>query len=125
MVVWVLRSVGKDAQVKNVDTMNFNSRLKFIAEYVESSNGLAHGARTEMNDWIAAANAARAQRNQFIHGRWASDVLRNKALNIVGLPGSDDQETIEYSLSELETYNQAIERLILTLSQMRERWRLP
>jgi hypothetical protein len=108
-----------------VDTMNFNSRLEFIARYVESSNGLAHEARTEMNDWIAAANAVRAKRNQFIHGRWGSDVLRNKALNIVGLPGSDAQETMEYSLSELEAYNQAIERLTLTLSQMRERWQLP
>lgn len=125
MVAWVMRSLGKEAQLKNVDTMSFNTRLEFIAEYIETSNGLASEARAEMSDWIAAADAARAQRNKFVHGRWGIDIHRNKALNVVGLPGSDAQRPFEYSLSELEAYNQVIRHLTSTLSQIRDRWRLP
>ena len=82
-------------------------------------------ARAEMTAWITDAHAARTQRNQFIHGRWASDVLRSKVLNIVGLPGSDAQKTVEYTLDDLDAFNHRIQALMLALTRVRERWQLP
>ena len=125
LMIGRLRSVGNEAQVKNGDTMNFNAKLEFVAKYVEDSSSLEPAARVEITEWVAAAHDARVQRNQFIHGRWASDVLRSKALNIIGLPGSDAQTTIEYTLDELDAYNHRIQELTLALSRVRERWQLP
>lgn len=125
MVSWVLWSLGKESQVKNVDTMNFNSKLEFITQYIEVSSNLPSGAREDLAQWLSDAHAAREQRNQFIHGRWASDALRGKALNIVGLPGSDAQRTFEYALGDLEAFNTSVQHLTRRLSKAREQWNLP
>jgi hypothetical protein len=124
MLSWHLWSIGKEGQVKSVENMNFNTRLELLNQCIDGSATIPDGAKVELNAWLAQAHAARAQRNELVHGRWASDPVKDKVLNIVGLPSSDAQRTIEYSIRELEDFNHQIERLTSDMSQLRERWQL-
>jgi hypothetical protein len=125
MVSSVLRWSGKESQLKGADTMNFHARLKFLENYVESRGDLVEEARSALRAWIAAADAVRVKRNDFFHGRWSVDGPTGKVRNTTGLPGSDAQESKEYTLIELDAFNSEIERLTPALSKLRARWKLP
>lgn len=125
MVASTLRHLGKDGQATKVDSLNFKTRLAFVENYVMTAPEVAPRAVPEMKAWISKAHAARLQRNQLVHGRWSADPHRQTALVIVGLPSSDVQQTIEYTIDELEGISEEFRRLNSTLSEVRSRWHLP
>lgn len=125
MVASTLRLLGKDGQATKVGSLNFKTRLEVVENYVVTTPEVAPKAILEMKAWISQAQAARLQRNQLVHGRWSADPHRRKALVVVGLPSSDMQQTIEYTIEELEAINEQFQRLNSTLSQARRRWHLP
>lgn len=125
MVASTLRHLGKDGQAMNAGSLNFKTRLEFVENYVVTTPEVAPMAILEMKTWISQAHAARLQRNQLVHGRWSVDPHKRKALLIVGLPGSDVQQTIEYTIAELEAISEEFQRLNSALSQARRRWHLP
>jgi hypothetical protein len=124
MLSWALRDTSNGSQLKNLDDVNFNSRLEFLGRHIESSTNLPIKAKAELSSWLGIAHSLRTQRNQLVHGRWGIDAVKDKVLNIVGLPSSNNQHTIEYSLAELEAHNHRIEQFTSTLSELRERWQL-
>jgi len=125
MLTWAYWITGKDNEVQCLNNMNFGARLDLLRQYIERSPALPVEARSALSVWLSAADVVRERRNQLVHGRWASDPIKEKVVNVFGLPTSDAQETIEYSLAELEAYNQEILSLTSALSQLRKRWQLP
>jgi len=125
MVASVLRYVGKEGQAARVDSLNFKARLEFVDAYIASTSEFHPTAVSEVRDWVLQAQEARQLRNQLVHGRWGVDPLTGKVHNIVGLPSSDAQQTIEYTLEELDAISQEFRRLNSALSKSRQRWGLP
>ncbi len=125
MVASTLRNTGREAQVPKADAMSFHQRLEFIESHIESDSSLPSKAKEEMKRWLADAHRARLERNQLVHGRWSTDPVRGKALNIVGLPSSDSQQVFEYTVEELRSVAQSFVELNSRLSKARMRWHLP
>lgn len=125
MVAASLRMSGKADQALKVDEMNFHKRLKFVAKYLREISELDPSASAAMTLWLKEADEVRTQRNQLVHGRWGVDPYKRKVLNIVGLPSSDTQRTIEYTLQDLEAFVQRTQDLQASLSTARRRWHLP
>ena len=125
MVASALRTTGREAQGPKADAMSFHVRLDFIQKYLESDANLPPKALREMQQWLTDAHRARLERNQLVHGRWSTDPLRGKALNIVGLPSSDAQQVFEYTVEELQNVGAGFIQLNSRLSKARIRWHLP
>jgi hypothetical protein len=125
MVASTLRNTGRETQVPKADAMNFHLRLEFIQNHIESDSSLPSKAKEEMKQWVTDAHRARIERNQLVHGRWSTDPLKGKALNIVGLPSSDAQQIFEYTVEELRAVAQGFIKLNSRLSKARMRWHLP
>jgi hypothetical protein len=125
MVASVLRATGREAQVAKTEAMSFHVRLDVIKKYLESDVDLPPTAVSEMQQWLNDAHQARLQRNQLVHGRWSTDPLKGKALNIVGLPSSDVQQVFEYTVEELRNVGAGFVQLNSRLSETRMRWHLP
>jgi len=123
LLSWALRDPSS-GQLKKLDDENFNARLELLGKHIASSSGLPIKAKAELISWLDNAHSLRTQRNQLVHGRWGVDAIKDKVLNITGLPSSDAQRVIEYSLTELEAFNHRIVDVISTLSELRERWKL-
>ena len=95
MVASALRYLGKESQAAKVDSLNFKVRLEFVENYVVTTPEVDPKAVSAVRAWVSQAHTARLQRNQLVHGRWGVDPYKRKALNIVGLPSSDAQQTFE------------------------------
>jgi hypothetical protein len=125
MVASILRVSGRPDQAQKVDEMNFHKRLEFVSRYVLETPAIDPRASEVMTSWLRSADQLRTQRNELVHGRWGVDPYKRKALNIVGLPSSGAQRTIEYTLEELEAFVQRTQELQASLSKARSTWQLP
>ena len=125
MVASIYRNTGREDQVPKADSMSFHVRLEFIEQYLAADSALDSRALSLMRDWLAQAHDARAERNKMVHGRWSADPHKGKAVNIVGLPSSDAQQTIEYTIEELNAVTTRFSDLGSRLSKARMRWHLP
>jgi hypothetical protein len=125
MVASALRYVGKEVHADNVSSLNFKARLDFVAEYASTRPEVAAEAALLLKAWVSRAHEARLLRNQLVHGRWNVDAMKNKVLNIVGLPSGDAQQIFEYSLEELVAIGERFRSLNVELSKTRQRWHLP
>jgi hypothetical protein len=125
MIASLLRLAGNPNQALKVDEMNFHKRLDFLGSYVQETPTLDPKASHALTSWLQGADALRVQRNQLVHGRWGVDPYKRTVLNIVGLPSSDTQRTIEYTLEELESFVAKTQGLDARLSEARSRWHLP
>lgn len=125
MVASTLRHLGKDGQATKVGSLNFKARLEFVENYFVTTHDASQKAIPEMKAWIPQAHAARLKRNQLVHGRWSADPRKRKVLVIVGLPSSDVQQTIEYTVEDIVAISEDFQRLNATLSETRRRRHLP
>jgi len=66
----------------------------------------------------------RQQRNNLVHGRWGVEAHKNKVVNVIGLPTSSAQQSIEYTLEELAEVNEELRKLQSELARLREHWPL-
>lgn len=125
MVASIYRNTGRENQVPKADSMSFHVRLDFMEKYLAADPALDIDVLALMRDWLAQAHDARAERNKLVHGRWSADPHKGKVVNIVGLPSSDAQQTIEYTIEELNAFTERFSELGSRLLQARLRWHLP
>jgi hypothetical protein len=123
-LAWVGGGTRLEGLSRKVQDFGFSKRLDSLKETVEASLPADSKARMAYAAWLQEAHAARKIRNELVHGRWAVDVRTNEVLNIVGLPTSDEQRVIRYSLSALEGQVVEIKRLLSALNKLRDRWPL-
>jgi len=123
-LVWVNDGANIGNLTETVADLNFNAKLVELSKYVEAklpSGSKRHKAYTE---WLERAHKVRQQRNELAHGRWGIEANKNKVINILGLPTSDSQRVVEYTIDELAEINEELHSLLCELSRLRECWPL-
>jgi hypothetical protein len=125
MVAAILRVTGKEDQIPKVDALSFHKRLAFVESFIAESTEVETSGRAEMASWLAGAQSIRTQRNQLIHGRWDVDPYKRKILNLVGQHDSAAQQTIEYTLEDLQAFIERTRALQSQLATLRTHWGLP
>ena len=125
VVAAIMRVTGKEDQVPKVDALSFHKRLAFVERFIAESTEVETSGRAAMTSWLADAHSIRTQRNQLIHGRWDVDPYKRKILNLVGQHDSTAQQTIEYTLEDLQAFIEGARALQSKLANARRRWGLP
>ncbi len=123
-LVWTDGGAKIDSLTKSVEAQNLKSKLDDLSKHVIAKLPIGSEGRSAYETWIRRTHTARQQRNNLVHGRWGVEPQKNKVINVIGLPTSDAQQTIEYSLEELAEVNCELGDLQRELSRLRENWPL-
>jgi hypothetical protein len=54
-----------------------------------------------------------------VHGRWGVEPIKNRVVNVIGLPTSPEQRTVEYAIVDLKRVLEKIVELQQRLSVLR------
>lgn len=103
---------------------SFHKKLDFAQQLVEAKYKAKQEPQSTYGKWLKDAHAVRAIRNGLIHGRWGIDPMKNKVINVIGLPTSPDQKQRSYSIAELKTTLDQMVQLQVRLAELREKWPL-
>jgi hypothetical protein len=123
-LVWVDGGARIDSRTKAVEAQPLKAKLDELAEHVAAKLPSGSKMRIAYETWIERANSVRQQRNNLVHGRWGVEAHKNKVVNVIGLPTSSAQRSIEYTLEELDEVNEELRKLQSELARLRERWPL-
>ena len=123
-LVWVDGGAQIESQTKSVEALNLKAKLDELATHVAAKLPAGSKRRRAYENWIERANSARQHRNNLVHGRWGVEAHKIKVVNVIGLPTSSAQESIEYSISELADVVQELRNLQCELVRLREHWPL-
>lgn len=123
-LVWIDGGARLEALTKQVSEFSFSKKLESLGEAAERVFAEGHAGRTAYAEWLARAHAVRQTRNELVHGRWGVDEVREKVVNVLGLPTSPDQRETGYALAELEAMRVEMKELQALLNRLRERWPL-
>lgn len=123
-LVWVNSGAKLHSLTETVAELNLNAKLLELSKHVEAK--LPNGSKRHKAyvAWLERAHKVRQQRNELVHGRWGIDAHKNKVVNIIGLPTSGSQQTVEYTIEELAAINQELRLLQHELNRLREYWPL-
>lgn len=122
-LAWVGGGTRLEARSNEVAALGIRERLDALMEHVLVNLPADSKSQISYKRWIRRTHAARIMRNQMVHGRWHVDALRQKVVNIIGLP-SGKQQTVEYTLAELSTFNERLHSLVQELATLRKNWPL-
>lgn len=123
-LVWVDCGASLVSRSKTVADYNMNAKLEELAKAVASRLPAGSKRHTAYKNWLERAHKVRVQRNDLVHGRWGVEAINNQVVNILGLPTSDSQREIRYTLDELAAINDELRYLQIELSRLREHWPL-
>lgn len=123
-LVWVENGKNLEKLTKKVEAEGFAARLARLEKQVNKATASESEARAAYLQWISSARHIRLTRNDLVHGRWGVEPIKGQIVNVVGLPTSLNQRSIEYSLAELEQVLTEIVQVQKTLSTLRSRWPL-
>lgn len=113
-----------ESQTKSVEMLNLKAKLDELAKHVATKLPSGSKRRRAYENWIERANSLRQQRNHLVHGRWGVDAHKNKVVNVIGLPTSSAQKSIEYTIEELAEVAQTLRELQRELARLGEQWPL-
>jgi len=113
-----------ESQTKAVEAPNLKAKLDELARHVTAKLPSGSKRRRAYESWIERTNSVRQQRNNLVHGRWGVEAHENKVVNVLGLPTSNAQQVIEYTLEELAEVNKELRELLRELSRLRDHWPL-
>jgi len=123
-LVWVEGGAKIDSLTKTVEVLNLKSKLDELASHVTAKLPAGSKRRRAYEAWIERVHSARQQRNNLVHGRWGVEAHKNKVVNVIGLPTSNTQQAIEYTIEELAEVNHELRELQRELARLREHWPL-
>lgn len=123
-LVWVDSGAKLQSLSETVADLNLNAKLLELSKHVHAK--LPNGSKRHKAyvAWLERAHKVRQQRNELVHGRWGIEAHKNKVVNVIGLPTSESQRTVEYTIGELAAINQELRLLQHELSRLREHWPL-
>lgn len=121
-LVWVGGGKNLKALSEQVSNFSLSRRLDRLRETVESSLQAGSKSHKAYREWLEKADRCRKIRNELVHGRWDVDPYSLEVINIVGLPTSNDQRMIRYTLPDLEAHVDSVKQLVSELNQLRRRW---
>ncbi|RYX80125.1 hypothetical protein EON83_29950 [bacterium] len=123
-LVWVDGGARIESQTKAVQALNLKAKLDELARHVTAKLPSGSKRRRAYESWIERTNSVRQQRNNLVHGRWGVEAHKNKVVNVLGLPTSNAQQVIEYTLEELAEVNKELRELLRELSRLMDHWPL-
>jgi hypothetical protein len=123
-LVWVDAGMNLERLTKTTQNMNIKSKLDILAKHVDDKLPNGSKRRRAYETWIQRVHLVRLQRNAFVHGRWGVEAYKNKVVNVVGLPTSDEQQVTEYSIEDLAAINTELRALGVELQRLRSHWPL-
>jgi hypothetical protein len=123
-LVWSNNGQGVDELTAKVEQESFAIRVNRLEKLVLNGSVEGSNKQSAYVKWIEAARRIRAKRNSLVHGRWGTDLIRCKVINVVGLPTSPEQRPTEYSLLELENILTDMKELQDRLTELRKHWPL-
>jgi len=123
-LVWIDGGSKLASLTKTVSTYNMNTKLDELAKLVDAKLTPGSKRHKAYKTWLEQAHKVRQQRNDLVHGRWGVDAAKNQVINILGLPTSDAQCEIRYSIKELASINEDLQKLQQELSRLRTHWPL-
>jgi hypothetical protein len=123
-LVWADNAQAVDKLTLKVAKESFALKVNRLEKLVMKGEADGSPKRTGYVEWIADIKEIRTKRNDLVHGRWGIDPVRDKVINVVGLPTSPDQQSTEYSLADLEGTLTEMKRLQERLSELLKRWPL-
>lgn len=123
-LVWVDSGAKLQSLTETVADLNLNAKLLELSKHVEAK--LPNGSKRHKAyvAWLERTHKVRQQRNELVHGRWGIEAHKNKVVNVIGLPTSESQRTVEYTIEELAAINEELRLLQHELSRLREHWPL-
>lgn len=123
-VVWVDGGRDLDRLTVQLEQTNLHGRLLFLEQAVDRLLPLGSEQHGGYMDWIEQAHALRKTRNEMVHGRWGTDASRLRVVNVVGLPTSAEQRSVDYGLEDLRQILDQMRSLRERLGEMRSTWPL-
>lgn len=122
-LAWMDSGTKLEALSKSVEGESIHTKLETLSRQVAAKLSAGSKGRAAYERWIERAHAARVQRNQMVHGRWGIEAHRYKVVNVIGLP-SGTQQSIDYTLAELNAFNEELRALERELAKLRRHWPL-
>lgn len=100
----------------------FKVKLDMLQGAVQQFYGSNETCLKSFGQWIQDAHAIRTTRNDLVHGRWGVSASAQQVINVIGLPGSPNQQERRYSLPELAESLDRVKNLSKDLSGLTEKW---
>ncbi|MFG0673321.1 MULTISPECIES: hypothetical protein [Delftia] len=122
-LAWVDAGVKLEALSKSVEAQSVHLKLQTLSRHVVEKLPPHSDGRMAYERWISRVDFARTKRNQMVHGRWGIEARDCKVVNVVGLP-SGTQQCVEYTLEELDAFNEELRSLGRELARLRKNWPL-
>ncbi|GAB2813794.1 hypothetical protein GCM10027276_13250 [Comamonas piscis] len=120
-LAWADDGKKLEALSTSLEGQSVHSKLETLSNQVAEKFPEKSKQRTTWEEWIARVHAVRRVRNLMVHGRWGVDARRQKVINTVGLP-SGTQQSYEYSLVELASFNDELRAIERELRRLRKHW---
>ncbi|MBU4632099.1 hypothetical protein [Pseudomonas chlororaphis] len=119
-LAWLDNGTKLETLSKSIEGQSIHAKLEMLSTRVAERLPAGSKCRAAYERWIERVHAARAQRNQMVHGRWGVEAHRHKVVNVIRLP-SGTQQCFEYSLAELAAFNKELCALERELARLRTR----
>jgi hypothetical protein len=123
-LVWVDNGAKIKSLTETTADLNLNAKLVELSKHVDAKLPSGSKRHKSYTAWLERAHKVRQQRNELVHGRWGIVPHSNKVVNVLGLPTSESQRTVEYTIEELAAINEELRFLQSELSRLREHWPL-
>ena len=121
-LVWSTEGSQLEELTGQFEESFFHKKLNFLRELVTAKYNDQKDVYSLYDQWLEDADAIRNKRNEFVHGRWGVDPIKNEVVNVIKLPTSPDQRSMRYSIRELKNALDQIEELEVRLAELREKW---
>ena len=123
-VVWVDRGTRLEQLTDEHEEAGFNARLSSLRKSVDERLSKGSERHSAYSDWIDNADDVRQVRNELVHGRWGVEATEERIVNVLGLPTSQKQRSVSYSLEQLQQVYEKLGLLLTGLGTLRQKWPL-
>ena len=125
-IAWFDDGADVEGQYRKFNSKGLGEKFEAVRKQLElkASDGLEANAITSWQRWLDRANQIRETRNNFVHGRWGTNLETITVTNVVGLPSSGLQQERQYTLDQLGQIRREIRDVAAELHKLREKWPL-
>lgn len=123
-LVWADNGSNLETLTDAVREDALHAKLCKLEQRANAKYGSSPSALVEFRRWLEEAHAARAQRNEFVHGRWGVAAVNRQVVNVIGVPTSPEQREVRYSIAQLEASLVKLKALRPQLRSIRSKWPL-
>jgi hypothetical protein len=123
-LVWEDNGSKLETLTETICENMLHAKLCLLEKRLNAKYGSTPSALGEFRHWLGKAHAARAQRNEFVHGRWGVEATNYQVVNVIGIPTSSKQREVRYSIEQLGDVLIKLKRLRQQLRVIRSKWPL-